>query len=331
MFYVKDEEEERLEEEELKVSQTNENKQTENLPSKTANNNFVQVQEGNEETHWSYSGLLGSCVPTTLFLTGCCCLMWYFLLLSCFIFTISIFIHLQQYILISISSVFVLVFLVSLFFTLIIYIMYWFEICLCDYSRYLWNLKSATEVHNYVDKMKLNQPIITFSMRCYHEQGDHEHKFDVETFSEEMEFKFDKCIDRTEDLVYTQFDLIGIYFRYHWSFGDRYSINYFEKEKQKFIDKHKDKDEKYKFDVYTVLPGFRSNILMAQRKSSFISWGWYILASMMCLSVPYRLWMDSISVRSRMNLVKILMVNHEGTELEDLKIEQEEEDDEEKL
>jgi hypothetical protein len=320
MFY-KDEEEERLEE--LKLSQIKETKQTKPLPSKTPNNNFVQVQEGNEETHWSYSGLLGSCIPMTLFLTGCCCMMWYLFLISCFIFTISIFIHLQQYILISISIVFVLILLVSLFLSLIIYIMYWFEVFLSDYSRYLWNMKSATEVHNYVDKMKLNQPIITFSIRCYHEQGDHEHKFDVETFSEEMEFKYDKCVDRTEDLVYTQFDLIGIYFRYHWSFGDRYSINFFENEKQKFIDKHKDKDKKYKFDVRTVLPGFRSNILMAQRKSSLLSWGWYILSSLMCLSVPYRLWMDSKSVRSRMNLVKILLVNNDGTELKDIEEEEE--------
>jgi len=217
-------------------------------------------------------------------------------------------------------------------FTLIIYIIYWVEVFTSATYKYLQNFLATEGVYEHIQRIRGTTPGLDLHCRCYHYEtqtyyetehytDSHGHSksrqvlrtrtVEVTTYRESEPFRFTTAVDQSGDLSeeVTRFNIVRIKMSEGFSFGDNYTAQVFNEQKNHFIARNQCRDTHFQqWDSYAT-PGFQKHMMSAVNKDSVpgcMKINWFVLSSFLFASWFYRLWLDRISVAGKYHVNKWL-------------------------
>merc|ERR1711871_1032409 len=136
----------------------------------------------------------------------------------------------------------------------------------------------------------------------------------VNTHSATGSFKFDEWNDRSDLFPNKQLFLSGISYKSTYTFADDYTRSEDNRQKKKFRDDNK-KDVNQDFSENYACKDCCSHALVySDEVPYFMRVSYYVLASFLIMSFPFRLWYSSLSNRIKLNIKKSFVV-YEGNKL----------------
>jgi len=92
-----------------------------------------------------------------------------------------------------------------------------------------------------------------------------------------------------------------------YDFGDYESARRFERHRAEYIEENRTKDDNIdSFPIFEV-PGFKETVLvMTSSKPYCLSYGWFLLWSLLLLSWPYRIWFEFATKTKSITLRKVI-------------------------
>eukprot|EP00753_Platysulcus_tardus_P019588 PLAT7295.3.p1 GENE.PLAT7295.3~~PLAT7295.3.p1 ORF type:complete len:356 (+),score=88.66 PLAT7295.3:38-1069(+) len=191
--------------------------------------------------------------------------------------------------------------------------------CCSKYATLLRNAEESVSVHEYVDGLKKNPCQLTLHASAYHKErrttGSGKNRrtrtVTVTTWRDSQTFAATEVIDFSQDVNSHGRNQVRLTLAASYDFADEYTRQVFDLQCRNMQAIAATKDRYTRFSVSLDIPGFKSALLGfvdPSKRPTKLSFGWYYLACVFLLAVPYRMWMeglssaDSISINKRFKL-----------------------------
>lgn len=197
---------------------------------------------------------------------------------------------------------------------------------------YLRNLRVVEDVVSYIQRLRSYSPDLTFSCECSHDemrtrvvtetQTDADgnsrtvtrtetYTETVVTYRESQAFRYARCEDRSAEMTdeiyrcaYTCID-----FSLDCRPGNQETEERYQQEKADFIERNRHRDARFSFSERQTLQDFKPKLLSVvdrNRKSPLIHWSVYLLATLLMLSWPYRIWFERQTAHGKFQFRKLI-------------------------
>lgn len=213
-------------------------------------------------------------------------------------------------------------------------LVYFVEFFCSSTLRYLWNKTDSDSIRDYVVKIKETRPSISMWCECYHfetrvryvtesytvngpngpetrtRQRMETYQEKVVTYTETDYFDFSHFFEISRmisDDIYDN-DLIKIKFSQKIEFGDPYTRGAYDRQLSTFIARNKNRDACFTYTENKHIPGFKERMFSVngEKHSCLIHWWWYTVATILGLTWPFRLWVESKCVRGEFNFHSVV-------------------------
>jgi hypothetical protein len=187
----------------------------------------------------------------------------------------------------------------------IVWLMYWFEICRSNSLQYLTNIQSEAAVKTYIARLKAARPVVQWSIQCYHEVEKEDDLGNrtterTNTHSATHTWRYARCMDVTGPPP--QFDrLTKITFKKVLSFDSPGSRGNYHRAMSAWVEAN-NRDAKYDFaETMYHLPGFEAKMVAdvssttGHAKPACASLCGFCLASCGLCTTLWRWWFGSVS------------------------------------
>jgi hypothetical protein len=208
-----------------------------------------------------------------------------------------------------------------------------------DTLAYLWNLDHVESILTYAARIRTSDPTFEFSCRCYHfeqrvryvtKTEQHTtyvdgksvtvtvemkvpevYQVEVTTHTEARNFVYSRCQDASSELNETIHNYLAVRVDCEQEiyYGDGATRASYDTAKANFIASNKWRDTHFDFGERSYIPGFKKRLLSIvdlSQKSPLMHWFVYVLATLLLLSWPYRLWFDSRTMKGHLEFKKYI-------------------------
>jgi hypothetical protein len=262
----------------------------------------------------TYKGFLGSCCPG-IFLT----LNSIFILISVICLLVTIIgivilvtnpkVFVAGVIMISLGSTFLIIMLT--FFILVLTFCS-IELICNPYAFRLRNIFPSNKVHEDINRWKNESPIIKQHVECYHyvthrtKNGTSTRK--VTTFMTSEVFKYSSCVDKSGNFEDSDNNVTNVDYLTTWEPADEKTKQAHQQWRDYFVNTHKHRDSHFRTHQTIEYSNFAPFVVAYHRKPKCLSFQNYCLFSIFWCTIPYRLWVDSISGDASVALHKVCKV-----------------------
>ena len=195
---------------------------------------------------------------------------------------------------------------------IIFFLMYWIDCCASSSRQCLRNDMEIPEYQSFMRQVKGSQPRIGIKIECYHYEktSDGGQKKKVK-YSGTSYWHYKNFRDETGEILgLNEGKMIKLQLSKSFKFGNDTSITEFDAFRQNYIQNNKKRDEQIEGSFVFDYGGIEETDVLVQSKgasrsccmSSFWFWFW----SLLFLSWPYRIWLESKTVAKQIEVKKVI-------------------------
>lgn len=229
----------------------------------------------------------------------------------------------------------------GLIFIAITYMAYLIEALSASTLKYLLRMKTVDGAIEYINQLKASSPVISLYYECYHYEKrtrtvsdtrwmsvptndpnnprstesytvyrDETYQEKVVTHSGREYFNFSRFEDYSGDVSNNIYDftVTKIALEKYWTCGDATTMGIYRELKNRlyqyrYLDKH------FEFSESITIKDFHDKLLVVIGESpAFIHYGVYVMASILTLSWPYRIWFENVTATVKFVIKKRIFV-----------------------